>query len=73
MFDETPIWIPLYLEVPYRRDVILPIYFSSSSPVSELVIFMSTYFLHHCLHKLYPGRLTGCFLEGEGVIYSFYV
>ena len=34
---------------------------------------MSTYFLPCCLHKFQPVRLTGGFLEGEGVISFFYV
>ena len=33
-----------------------------------IVIFMSTYFFHHSLHKVQPVRFTGGFLEGECVI-----
>ena len=34
---------------------------------------MGTYFLKHCLHKVQHYRLTGGLLEGEVVIYLFYV
>ena len=38
-----------------------------------LVIFMSTYFLPHSLHKSQPSRFTVGFLEDEGLISLFCV
>ena len=33
---------------------------------------MCIYLLNHCLHKVQPLRLTGGFLEGEGIITCLY-
>ena len=72
-FNEPPIWRFLCLEGPYGHDSLLPVKFSSSDQVPVLVNFMKTYFLSHCLHKLYPVRLTGGLFEGEGIISYLYV
>ena len=73
LFDDTPICIPLSLEGPYLYVGILTIYFSSSNQGTVLVMFISTHFLPHGIHKVQTVRLACGLLEGEGVIYLFYV
>ena len=43
------------------------------SSVQCLSFYLGNYFLPRCFQKFQPARLTGGFLEGEGVIYFFYV
>ena len=64
LIDETPIWAPPPLEEPYLYDGILTIYFYSPKYVTLLVIFMSTNFISHSLHKFQTIRLTCGFLQG---------
>ena len=64
VFDEPPIWIPISLEGSYRKNDLLPLWLFYSNQGPVIVIFMSTYLLNHCLHKVQLVMLTNVFPEG---------
>ena len=69
LLDDPSIWVSITIGGKYLHDGILPIQFSSPDQVSLLVILMRTDIFSNSLYKFQPIRLTGGFLEREGIIY----
>ena len=73
VIDDPAIWDPLPLEGTYWYDGILPIQLYSPNQSTLILILIGNYIFYHILHKVQNVRLNGGLLEGEVIVYLFYI